>query len=124
MCAIKIAPFNRYHTLDVVRAVAQSGREIALLYRQRRQHRDRSGHALPLPINGKPKELRIVGGLLGHWAVWTKSAVNLLTEMPRLGARRSAGPAIPDGESRPRDRLQCAFFDTANEFAGVYRWFA
>src|SRR5258707_5872309 len=78
--AIKIAPFNRYHTLEVVRAVAQSGRDIALYT----GNDDNIVIDLVTPyrvqVNGKPKELRIVCGLLGHWAVWTKRAVELLAE--------------------------------------------
>src|SRR6202035_3307376 len=78
--AIKIAPFNRYQTLDVVRARAQSGRDIALYT----GNDDNIVIDLVTPyrfqVNGKPKELRIVGVLLGHWAVWTKRAVDLLAE--------------------------------------------
>ena len=78
--AIKVAPFNRYWTLDVLRALAASGRELEIgLYtgnddniiadlltefRIREQNRTVS--------------LRFVGGLLGHWAVWTRRAVELL----------------------------------------------
>jgi dihydrodipicolinate synthase/N-acetylneuraminate lyase len=71
--AIKIAPFNRYQTLDVIRAVAQSGRakEISL-------YTGNDDHILMdlvtrFDFGGEP--LEIIGGLLGHWAVWTKSAV-------------------------------------------------
>ena len=80
--AIKIAPFNRYQTLDVVRALADSGpRRHRALHRQRRQHRRRPDHAVSLraPETGSV-ERRIVGGLLGHWAVWTQRAVRLLAE--------------------------------------------
>ena len=116
--AIKIAPFNRYHTLDVVRSVAQSGREIALYT----GNDDNIVIDLVTPyrfqIKGKPKELRIVGGLLGHWAVWTKSAVNLLTE---CHGSVLAGQPVPQSLMEKAVQVtdcNAAFFDTANEFAG------
>ncbi|HTQ96955.1 MAG TPA: dihydrodipicolinate synthase family protein, partial [Candidatus Acidoferrum sp.] len=88
--AIKIAPFSRYHTLDVIRAVGESGRDIALYT----GNDDNILMDLVTPYyfetNGKQKELRIVGGLLGHWAVWTKCAVHLLKECRDLAkANRS-----------------------------------
>src|SRR5580658_2477355 len=82
--AIKIAPFNRYQTLDVARAVAESGRDIALY----------TGNddnivldlLTPFSFQANPwnQTRRIVGGLLGHWAVWTKRAADLLAECHAL----------------------------------------
>jgi hypothetical protein len=116
--AIKIAPFNRYQTLDVVRAVAESGREIALYT----GNDDNILADLVTPyvftIAGRSRERRIVGGLLGHWAVWTKSAVELLKECHAVAR---------DGGAVPKSLLQrnvevtdcnAAFFDVANQFAG------
>src|SRR5256884_7556741 len=78
--AIKIAPFNRYQPLDVVRAVAESGRDIALYT----GNDDNIALDLLTPfvfqVNGRMQERRIVGGLLGHWAVWTRRAVEFLGE--------------------------------------------
>src|SRR6267154_1272026 len=78
--AIKIAPFNRYQTLDVVRAVAESGRDIALYT----GNDDNIALDLLTPfviqVNGRVQERRIVGGLLGHWAVWTRRAVEFLDQ--------------------------------------------
>lgn len=116
--AIKIAPFNRYQTLDVLRAVAESGREISLYT----GNDDNIVMDLLTPysfqINGKPKEFRIVGGLLGHWAVWTKRAVELLQECHRL-----AQAAMPIPQSMLRKNVHvtdsnAAFFDAVNNFAG------
>src|SRR5690349_12870409 len=116
--AIKIAPFNRCYTLDVVRAVADSGREIALYT----GNDDNIVMDLLTPyafrINGKPKVFHIVGGLLGHWAVWTKRAVELLAE-----CRRAALADLPIPQSVLKKNVQitdcnAAFFDTANHFAG------
>jgi hypothetical protein len=79
VAAIKIAPFNRYQTLDVVRAAAESGRDDVALYTG-----NDDNIVLDLvtpyvfPVGGRLVERRIVGGLLGHWAVWTRKAVELL----------------------------------------------
>ncbi len=79
--AIKIAPFNRYQTLDVVRAVIDARRDDIALYTG-------NDDAIVSDLvtrfrfrrNGAAVERRIVGGLLGHWAVWTRGAVALLGE--------------------------------------------
>ena len=116
--AIKIAPFNRYHTLDVVRAVAESGREVSLYT----GNDDNIVMDLLTPhsfqINGEPKEFRIVGGLLGHWAVWTKPAVELLADCHRLASGRQPVPQSLLKKSAQVTDCNAAFFDTANYFAG------
>jgi hypothetical protein len=116
--AIKIAPFNRYHTLEVIRAVAESGREIALYT----GNDDNIVMDLLTPycfqVNGKQREMRIVGGLLGHWAVWAKRAVELLAECHEL---IRAGQAIPPSMLRKNVAVtdcNAALFDTRNNFAG------
>ena len=116
--AIKIAPFNRYHTLDVVRAVAESGREIALYT----GNDDSIVMDLLTPYNfqirGELREFRIVGGLLGHWAVWTKRAVELLQECHSL---THTDRPIPHSMLRKNVQVtdcNAALFDTANNFAG------
>jgi dihydrodipicolinate synthase/N-acetylneuraminate lyase len=118
--AIKMAPFNRYQTFDAVRGVAESGRagDIALYtgnddnivldllttYRVR--------------VDRKTVRVRIVGGLLGHWACWTRQAVHLLEECQRI---------FDSGEDIPREMLtraievtdsNAAFFDAQNAFSG------
>jgi Dihydrodipicolinate synthetase family len=118
VAAIKIAPFNRYQTVDVIRAVAESGRPIALYT----GNDDNIVMDLLTPysfqINGERRELRIVGGLLGHWAVWTRKAVALLGECH--AAACSAG-SIPHDLIRKGVEVtdaNAAFFDAANGFAG------
>ena len=78
--AIKIAPFNRYQTLDVVRAVSESHRrnEIALYTGNDDNIVADLLTVYRFMVDGNMVEKRIVGGLLGHWAVWTKRAVELL----------------------------------------------
>jgi len=108
--AIKIAPFNRYQTLDVVRAVIAAGRDDIALYTG---NDDNIVADLLTPFRFEGKTRRIVGGLLGHWAVWTRRAVECLErcrhaeatpELLRLGAE------ITD--------CNAAFFDAANGFRG------
>lgn len=116
--AIKIAPFNRYQTLDVVRAVVEVGRDDIALYTG---NDDNIVADLISPFGfeyqGRRVERRIVGGLLGQWAVGTRAAVSLLDECHRAAS----------GESVPTDLLRrnveltdvnAALFDTANDFAG------
>jgi dihydrodipicolinate synthase/N-acetylneuraminate lyase len=118
VAAIKIAPFNRYYTLDVVRAVAESGRDIALYT----GNDDNIVMDLITPygfeINGRRRELRMVGGLLGHWAVWTKRAVELLEECHRFAL---VGRTVPKSMLKMSVQVtdcNAAFFDAANQFAG------
>jgi dihydrodipicolinate synthase/N-acetylneuraminate lyase len=106
VAAIKIAPFNRYQTIDVVRAVAESGRDIALYT----GNDDNILLDLLTPFRFGDKTLRIAGGLLGHWAVWTRRAVELLEQ--RFALRDSLTLAIEITDSN------AAFFDAANGFHG------
>lgn len=106
--AIKVAPFNRYQTLDVVRAVADSGRthEIALYT----GNDDNIVADLVTDFRLGDKTLRFTGGLLGHWAVWTKRAVELLQEIKRGVPVLSRSAEITDSNA--------ALFDVANHFHG------
>jgi dihydrodipicolinate synthase/N-acetylneuraminate lyase len=116
--AIKIAPFNRYQTLDVVRAVVDSGRDDIALYTG---NDDAIVSDLVTTFrfvrNGQPVERRIVGGLLGHWAVWTKGAVALLDEC-RAAAHRDHVPAALLQRGAEVTDANSAFFDAAHAFAG------
>jgi dihydrodipicolinate synthase/N-acetylneuraminate lyase len=117
--AIKMAPFNRYQTLDVVRAVAEAGRDDVALYTG---NDDSIVVDLLTPfrfeVDGRTVERRIVGGLLGHWAVWTCEAVELLRECHR--AIESGGPLPAELLRRAAEITDCnaAFFDATNGFAG------
>ena len=116
--AIKIAPFNRYHTLDVIRAVAESGCEIALYT----GNDDNIVMDLLTPYcfqaKGKPKTFRIVGGLLGHWAVWTKRAVELLADCHTLALTDQPVPQSLLEKNIHIIDCNAAFFDIANHFVG------
>ncbi len=116
--AVKIAPFNRYQTLDVVRAVAEAGRGDIALYTG---NDDAIVADLVTPYRIEtsrgPVERRIVGGLLGHWSVWTSRAVAMLDE-----CQAAAGAAaIPAELLRTATRVtdcNAAFFDAEHGFAG------
>jgi dihydrodipicolinate synthase/N-acetylneuraminate lyase len=112
LLAVKMAPFNRYQTLDVVRAVAEAGRDDVALY---------TGNddnivvdlMTQFPFGGR----RVAGGLLGQWAVWTHRAVEMLAEVKAVRTegridlvwlRRAA--ALTDANA--------ALFDAANAFHG------
>ncbi len=119
VAAIKIAPFNRYQTLDVVRAVAESGRNDIALYTG---NDDNIVLDLLTPfhfeVNGRIVERRIVGGLLGHWAVWTHRAVELLDECHQLVRCGGDIPAAMLQRSVEVTDTNAAFFDAADGFAG------
>jgi dihydrodipicolinate synthase/N-acetylneuraminate lyase len=109
--AIKVAPFNRYQTIDVVRAVAESGRahEIALYT----GNDDNILLDLLTPFHFGNTTVRIVGGLLGHWSVWTRRAVELLDCVKQQrGLKDSLTLASEITDSN------AAFFDAANNFHG------
>jgi hypothetical protein len=117
--AIKIAPFNRYATLDVIRGVveARAERRVALLT----GNDDHILADLLLPFRfhrgGEEIELRITGGLLGHWSVWTRTAVELHA---RCRAAAGAGAVPADLLALDSQVTDCnsAFFDVANDFRG------
>jgi dihydrodipicolinate synthase/N-acetylneuraminate lyase len=112
--AIKVAPFNRYQTLDVVRALAESGRENEVaLYTG---NDDNIVADLLTEFRVAGKRLHFAGGLLGHWAVWTKRAVELLDE---IKAARTKGKAFDVlARSAEVTDANAAFFDARNNFAG------
>jgi dihydrodipicolinate synthase/N-acetylneuraminate lyase len=119
VAAIKVAPFDRYRTLDVVRAVAESGRQDIALY---------TGNddnivldlLTPQPFkcraDGRP--MRFVGGLLGQWAVWTQKAVALYWECRAVA---KSGQSVPKELFETAAELtdaNAAIFDAANDFRG------
>ncbi|PWW28235.1 dihydrodipicolinate synthase/N-acetylneuraminate lyase [Cytobacillus oceanisediminis] len=119
--AIKIAPFNRYQTLDVVRAVAHSSRsdEIALYTGNDDNIIVDLLTAYNIQVDGKTVKKRIVGGLLGHWAVWTKKAVDLLEEIKQvLGEENSTRISELLSLNVEVTDVNAALFDPANGFSG------
>jgi len=116
--AIKVAPFNRYQTLDVVRAVAEAdGPEIALYTGNDDSIVVDLLTEYRLPVARRVRKLRIVGGLLGHWACWTRSAVELLSECQATWSA-SAVPAKLLTRAAAVTDCNAAFFDAANNYSG------
>jgi hypothetical protein len=116
--AIKIAPFNRYKTLDVVRALADSGRHDIALYTGNDDNI--VGDLLSLyrfPGVASTTQLLIVGCLLGHWAVWTSRAVQLLSDC-HLAAEAGRVPIALLRTANEVTDANSAVFDAANGFAG------
>lgn len=116
--AVKIAPFNRYQSLDVVRAVADSGRVDFALYTG---NDDNIVVDLLTPFRFATEsgvvERRIVGGLLGHWGVWTKSAVDLFKQICEARLVRTLDEDWLAKAIAVTD-MNAAVFDSANNFAG------
>ena len=117
--AIKAAPFNRYRTIDVMRGLVDARAEDRITLYTGNDDHIVLDLAIPFCVmrDGAPVSVRFRGGLLGHWSVWTQSAVKLLD---RIKAAVAAG-AIPDEilalDARVTD-CNAAFFDVANDFRG------
>ena len=116
--AIKTAPFNRYKTFDVVRGVVESGRgeEIALYTGNDDNILVDLLSEYRIQSNGKNISKRIVGGLLGHWAVWTKRAAELVQNV-RNGLFDLDSAEMLALANQITD-CNAAFFDAANNFKG------
>jgi len=118
--AIKMAPFNRYQTLEVVRAVCNSSRnhDIALYTGNDDNIVLDLLTTFKIMVKGKVVEKDIVGGLLGHWAVWTNKAVDLLNNIKKIKASNGEVPKEILSLSMAITDSNAAFFDSANNFQG------
>ena len=117
--AIKMAPFNRYQTFDVIRAVAESGRAADIaLYTGNDDNivLDLLTEYIVPTASGEVR-LSIVGGLLGHWSCWTRKAVELLDECKRCRAGQAIPASLLTLAAQVTD-CNAALFDAANGFAG------
>jgi dihydrodipicolinate synthase/N-acetylneuraminate lyase len=118
LIAVKIAPFNRYATGDVVRAIAEAGRDDVALY---------TGNddaiivdlltPYPCRVDGRTVVRRMVGGLLGQWAVWTRRAVELLEQLKRAAEDQLLDRKWLAGAAALTD-ANGAIFDARHGFAG------
>ncbi len=118
--AIKIAPFNRYQTFDVIRGIAEAGRagDIALYTGNDDNIVVDLLTDYRVQVDGGSVGLRMAGGLLGHWACWTRFAVELLDMCHEVVA---AGQGVPHELMTKAVEVtdaNAAFFDVANGFAG------
>lgn len=118
--AIKMAPFNRYQTLDVVRAVCHASRyqDIALYTGNDDNIIADLLTTYRFNINGELREKVIVGGLLGHWAVWTRKAVELMEEVKECRKNGKMFPSEMLTRGIEVTDSNAAFFDSANHFKG------
>jgi hypothetical protein len=118
--AIKMAPFNRYQTLDVLEAVAQSGRKDEIALYTGNDDNIIVDLATPYVFRTEMGEipLRVAGGLLGQWACWTKRAVENLDAIKDI--RRTGGPVPPEMLTMAAQLTLAnkAIFDADNSFAG------
>ncbi|RZI77805.1 MAG: dihydrodipicolinate synthase family protein [Variovorax sp.] len=119
--AIKVAPFNRYRTIDVVRGLVEAhAEERVFLYTGNDDHIVLD-LALPFTAmrDGEAVTVRFRGGLLGHWSVWTSKAAEQLAQIQaELAANGGTlSPALLALDSRVTD-CNAAFFDVANDFHG------
>ena len=117
--AIKMAPFNRYRTLDVIHGVvAAQAEERITLYTGNDDHIVLD---LVTPFHVKrgaeTVQVRIRGGLLGHWSVWTQKAVEQLKRCQEEAARGQISAELLALDSKVTD-CNSALFDVAHEFAG------
>jgi len=116
--AIKIAPFNRYATLDVLRGVLEAGAADRIALYTGNDDHIVADLLTPFTLShgGERVTLRITGGLLGHWSVWTEGATRLLARC------QAAGTTIP-AETLALDaaitEMNAAIFDVAHHFHGV-----
>jgi hypothetical protein len=117
--AIKMAPFSRYRTLDVLRGVVEAGAEARVtLYTGNDDH-------IVLDLltpyrfmrDGKEVPVRIKGGLLGHWSVGTRRAVQLLARIHDIASAPSVPAELLTLDAQVTD-CNAALFDVANEFRG------
>ncbi len=114
--AIKIAPFNRYRTLDVAKGLIAAGAEERITLYTGNDDHIVLDLLVPLAVRRGSEEIlvRIKGGLLGHWSVWTRRAVELLEKIQKITEINSQVLAL---DSKVTD-ANSAFFDVAHDFAG------
>jgi hypothetical protein len=117
--AVKVAPFNRYRTLDVVRGIAAARAEDRVTLYTGNDDHIVLDLTTPFAVmrDGSELRLRIRGGLLGHWSVWTKSAVALHARIQDAVVAGRIDEDLLALDARVTD-CNSAFFDVAHDFAG------
>lgn len=117
--AIKVAPFNRYRTVDVVRGIVDAGAEDKVTLYTGNDDHIVLDLVTPFTVmrDGKPVTLRFRGGLLGHWSVWTKGAVEIFERCRAEAAKDAVSADMLALDSRVTD-CNSAFFDVVNDFHG------
>jgi len=118
--AIKMAPFNRYQTFDVVRAICEAGRDKDITLYTGNDDNIIVDLLTEFRIQTATgaKSVRIKGGLLGHWCVWTRKAVDHLEKIHAVIASKAPIPAEMLTLAAEVTDANAAFFDPAHAFAG------
>ena len=118
--AIKMAPFNRYRTLDVIRGVVEAKAEDRITLYTGNDDHIVLDLLCPFDVRrgGETVRVRVRGGLLGHWSVWTKAAVDLMERLHRAVEADDIDLDLLALDSRVTD-CNGAVFDVANDFHGV-----
>src|SRR5699024_8116090 len=116
---IKIAPFNRYNTFDVIRAICHSERneEIAIYTGNDDNIVNDLLTTYRIKVNVKKVEKKIVGGLLGHWSVWTKKVVEMFEDIKEAQTKDQIPSELLTLGQEVTD-ANAAFFDPHNQFKG------
>ena len=117
--AVKMAPFNRYQTFDVVRAVAEAGKENDIVLYTGNDDNILVDLLTPFKVRTSQgeKTIRIMGGLLGHWGMWTQKSVELMQEVKTIREKDQIPVEMLTRAAEVTD-ANAAFFDVANGFAG------
>lgn len=117
--AVKVAPFNRYRTIDVMRGIAEAGAENRITLYTGNDDHIVLDLLTPFHVmrDAKPVTIRFTGGLLGHWSVWTEQAVKLYHRCRAAAEEGKTPQSLLMLDSRVTD-CNAAFFDVANDFAG------
>ena len=117
--AVKAAPFNRYRTLDVIHGVVEAAAEGRIALYTGNDDHIVLDLAVPFAVRRGADEVRvrIKGGLLGHWSVWTQKAVELHSRIQSAIARNAVDADLLALDARVTD-CNSAFFDVAHDFAG------
>ena len=117
--AVKAAPFDRYRTLDVVRGIVEAGAEDRIAIYTGNDDHIVLDLAVPVAIRRRGEEVRVRvrGGLLGHWSVWTRRAVELLDRIHKAIDNDAVDQDLLALDSRITD-CNSAVFDVANGFRG------
>lgn len=118
--AIKVAPFHRYRTLDVLRGIVKAKAENKITLYTGNDDHIVADLTLPFTLarGDEAVTLRFKGGLLGHWSVWTKRAVELLERIHTETAdNKPVSQSLLALDAKVTD-CNAAFFDVANNFHG------
>ena len=116
--AVKAAPFNRYLTADVARAIAFADHEITLYTGNDDSIVTDLLTTYSFQDGDQVRTCRVKGGLLGHWSAWTKTAVDMFRKIKALPEGAPVDPSWYTLAAQVTD-VNSAFFDSRNNFAGV-----